>query len=566
MQRMGEPRGQASQRRTRQQHDPAPSDHGVILVVEDDSSLRAMLAMVLTGMGAAVLEAASGDEALRLAVEHDMALVVLDDQLPDRSGLEVLAALRARPATSRVPVIYLTDASDVSEGVRALDAGAHDYLVKPVDLDELRSRVRSHLVRHQDRVGEEHRLHRLTSAVSTLCKARVGGSVQLIAAAACQEMGQLHDRVDVTLHAFMGEGVTECLAEHRGDSATTPGGRPLDTETARRAYHRAGGGPWMETTDADRVHIRGATLALPGPRTAGWVPLAALNQVLGVIVISSPRSLVDDPMARVAEAMATAIELAPTITSLLEPGLGRITATGDRRARLHGVMTGMFFPVFQPIMGLRGGRIEGYEALARFEDGARPELRLAEAASLGGLIALEAALCRAALEAVPRLPPADWISVNVSPSLLLDTPTLRDVIANHTGPPLVLEITERDRIQDYKAVRRAAGELGVDIRLAVDDVGEGWSCLRHILDLEPAFIKLDTSWVRGIERDPTRQALVHGLSQFSKRTGSELIAEGVETESQLGKLVELDVTLGQGFHLGRPARVDASATTLASQG
>ena len=69
----------------------------------------------------------------------------------------------------------------------------------------------------------------------------------------------------------------------------------------------------------------------------------------------------------------------------------------------------------------------------------------------------------------------------------------------------------------------------------------------------PSFIKLDTSWVRGIERDPTRQALVRGLSQFSKRTGAELIAEGIETESQLAKLIELDVRLGQGFHIGRPS-------------
>jgi EAL domain-containing protein (putative c-di-GMP-specific phosphodiesterase class I)/CheY-like chemotaxis protein len=566
MQRMREPRGQALHNGTGHRHGPASTrDDAVILVVDRDSSLRATFAMVLTGMGPRVLEASSGGEALRLATEHDVALVVLDNAMADESGLEILAELRARPATARVPVIFVAGVSDVSERVRALEAGVHDYLVKPIDMDELRARVRSHLVRDQDRIEEENRFRRLTSAVTTLCKASVGDSVEVIAAAACSELGQLHDGVDLTLHAFMGDGMTECLAGHRS-GVTTPGGRPLDAEAARRAYQRAAGGPWLETTHADPVHNRSIAPVLPGPRTVGWVPLSVPNQVLGVVMISGPGFVVDDLTTRVTEAMATAVELAPTITMLLESSLGRLTDFEDRRTRLHHVMDGAFFPVFQPIMGLSDRKIEGYEAFARFEDGTRPELGLAEAASLGGLVALEAALCRAALEAVPSLPPAEWVSVNVSPSLLMDTSTLRDAIGDHTDPPLVLEITERDRIDDYEVVRRAVDDLGIEIRLAVDDVGKGWSCLHHILDLEPSFIKLDTSWVRGIERDPTRQALVRGLSQFSKRTGAELIAEGIETERQLAKLIELDVRLGQGFHLGRPARMDGSGPSPASRG
>lgn len=566
MQRMSEPRGQVSHGETWHSHGPADAeDDPLILVVDHDSSLRATFAMVLTGMGSPVLEASSGEEALRLAADHDVALVVLDNGVPDGSGLEILAEFRARPATARVPVIFVAGVSDVSERVRALEAGAHDYLVKPVDMDELRARVRSHLVRHQDHLEEENRFRRLTSAVTTLCKARVGDSVELIAAAACSELGQLHDRVDLTLHVFTGEGTTECLAGHR-NGVTTPGGRPLDAETARRIYQRAAGGPWVETTHAEPVHVRSMAPVLPGPRIAGWVPLSVPHQVLGVVMISGPGFVVDNLTRRVTEAMKTTTELAPTITTLLESGLGRLTASEDRRTRLHRVMDGAFFPVFQPIMGLRDRKIEGYEAFARFEDGTRPELGLAEAASLGGLVALEAALCRAALEAVPNLPPAEWVSVNVSPTLLMDTATLRDAIGDHTDPPLVLEITERDRITDYEAVRRAVDDLGIEIRLAVDDVGKGWSCLHHILDLEPSFIKLDTSWVRGIERDPTRQALVRGLSNFSKRTGAELIAEGIETESQLTKLIELDVSMGQGFHLGRPARMDGSGRSPASQG
>ena len=541
-----------------------PGDDGVILVVDDDASVRALFSVVLRGLGPTVIEASGGEEALRLADEHALAAVVLDSNMPDKCGFDVLCALRAQPATARVPVIFVTGVSDVPERVRALNAGAHDYLVKPVDLDELRARVGSQLLRHRDQEGEENRLRGLASAVTTLSQARVDGSVELIAAAACREMGHLHDSVDLSVHAFLGDGRTECLAEHRRDGDTTPGGRPLDAEQGRRAYQRAAGGPWVETTHAGIVHVRGDAPVLAGPRTAAWVPLSTPDHVLGVMMIRADGFVVDDLINRVTEAMLTATEFAPTITALLSPGLEQRNATHERRARLQHVMDGAFHPVFQPIVDLSDRTVQGYEALTRFADGTRPELRLAEAASLGGLVALEAALFRAALGAVPALPRAGWVSVNVSPSMLLDTATLRDVLSDHDHPPLVLEITEHDRIDDYEAIQKAVDELGIETRLSVDDIGNGYSCLRHILDLRPAFIKLDTSWVRGIERDPARQALVAGLTHFSKQTGCELIAEGIETESQLQTLLELGVCLGQGFHLGRPSPVESVAGLVPS--
>ncbi|HSH62185.1 MAG TPA: hypothetical protein VK988_21555, partial [Acidimicrobiales bacterium] len=221
---------------------------------------------------------------------------------------------------------------------------------------------------------------RVATLAEALHRAQLDGSVELAAAAACNELGRLHDSVDFTLHAFVGEGVTECLAEHRHGGDTTPGGRSLSREAAHRAYQCAAGGPWTETTQPSMVHHRGNATVLPGPRTAAWVPLSAPGQVLGVIMISVEGVAGEDPLRRVSEAMATAAELAPTITSLLGPGLATFITSEERRARLQRVM-GAFFPVFQPIVELGNRRVEGYEALTRFEDGTRPDLRLAEAAS-----------------------------------------------------------------------------------------------------------------------------------------------------------------------------------------
>jgi EAL domain-containing protein (putative c-di-GMP-specific phosphodiesterase class I) len=70
-------------------------------------------------------------------------------------------------------------------------------------------------------------------------------------------------------------------------------------------------------------------------------------------------------------------------------------------------------------------------------------------------------------------------------------------------------------------------------------------------------VKLDIEWVRGIDRDPVRRSLVSGLAYFAQATGSELIAEGIESEEERVALMELGVTLGQGFLLGRPAATGA---------
>ena len=90
------------------------------------------------------------------------------------------------------------------------------------------------------------------------------------------------------------------------------------------------------------------------------------------------------------------------------------------------------------------------------------------------------------------------------------------------------------------------------MQLAVDDAGSGYASLRHILSLQPAYVKLDMEWVHGIAGDPIRRSLVSGLAYFAAETGCELIAEGIETQDERDALIELNVHLGQGFLLGRP--------------
>jgi EAL domain-containing protein (putative c-di-GMP-specific phosphodiesterase class I) len=90
------------------------------------------------------------------------------------------------------------------------------------------------------------------------------------------------------------------------------------------------------------------------------------------------------------------------------------------------------------------------------------------------------------------------------------------------------------------------------VRLSVDDAGAGFASLRHVVDLHPHFLKLDRSWVAGIDHDHARQALVAGLVGFAAQTGTEMIAEGIETFEEKHILERIGVRYGQGYLLGRP--------------
>src|SRR5213082_987569 len=120
--------------------EPSPT----ILLVDDEDSVRKLLAFPLERDGYSVVQAADGEEALARFEEQPVDLVVLDIMLPRLDGLEVCKRLRA---TSTVPIIMLTARDDELDKVLGLELGADDYITKPFSIREFRSRVRALLRR-----------------------------------------------------------------------------------------------------------------------------------------------------------------------------------------------------------------------------------------------------------------------------------------------------------------------------------------------------------------------------------------------------------------------------------
>ena len=117
-----------------------------VLLIEDDPTLGRALQEFLTGQGYAVDWLAEGQRALLAIKNYTYDLVVLDLNLPDMDGLEVLRTFRQQG--SQIPVLVLTARDALADRVAGLDAGADDYLSKPFELDELAARVRAFARRH----------------------------------------------------------------------------------------------------------------------------------------------------------------------------------------------------------------------------------------------------------------------------------------------------------------------------------------------------------------------------------------------------------------------------------
>ena len=123
-----------------------------LLLVEDDAAIRGALIRALTDRGHAVASTASAMEALQHVVDSPPDLVILDLGLPGLDGYEALRMLRA---ISKIPVVVATARDDEADIVRALDAGADDYLVKPFGTGQIEARIRAVLRRAAD--GDDRR-------------------------------------------------------------------------------------------------------------------------------------------------------------------------------------------------------------------------------------------------------------------------------------------------------------------------------------------------------------------------------------------------------------------------
>jgi diguanylate cyclase (GGDEF)-like protein len=327
--------------------------------------------------------------------------------------------------------------------------------------------------------------------------------------------------------------------------------------------------------------------------------LAALNRPISEhrllvqasigIAAAVPGATVDSVLRDADVAMRTAKQRGKAsfvryVDGMGEPVLAHMQLGGELRRALD---NDEFRVVYQPILRLDDHQVIGVEALVRWHHPTRGVVCPAEfipAAERTGLIV---PLGRFVLRETCRQT-ARWLSEfgpdalreagpNVSARQLHDPDFVSDVTAAlaESGLPcerLVLEVTESAVLRGQQITRTLFELDRMGIRLALDDFGTGESSLSLLRAFPAAIVKLDKSFVDGIEIDDgqpaaanARQAVARAVIQLAHALGLDTIAEGVESAEQATVLRELGYSLGQGYHLAHPMTAEGVSRLLARQ-
>jgi diguanylate cyclase (GGDEF)-like protein len=555
-------------------------------VVEDDSVARRVVQALLRDLGHDVEACADGETAWEQAQAREFDLAVLDMNLPGIDGAELCRRLRKLPNGEDMVIVFLTGSEDPTNLRSALDAGADDYILKPVT--DPRTHVRLgmaertvYLRREQRRTEEALRENALRDTVTdlgnrTLFMERLHQTARRASrenVKGTRQSTYLYAVLYLNLDAFA--GVNTDIGFEGGNLALREVGRRLE-ECVRGVdtVARFQGDEFLillddmnDVSDPTRVAQRiEQALARPVEVDGQEVRMsAAIGIALNVGGPDDPAKMVEDAQ----RALSRAKIVGPGSYEIFDAVVhARAAARLSMESQLRdAVRQGHMSLFYQPIVEMDSGQTVGFEALSRWIDPQRGIIMPAEfmdVAEVSGVIdemgkwAIDEALRQLGLWQSELSRPDLFVSVNLSARQFnLPSSVDRIVMAlEESGLPqgsLHIEITETALMRDLDGTARALQILrDASIKLHADDFGTGYSSLGYLARLPLDSLKIDRSFVSALTHSPENLEVVRTISRLAQNLGLSVIAEGIETERQLEELRKLECQYGQGFLFGRP--------------
>jgi predicted signal transduction protein with EAL and GGDEF domain len=245
------------------------------------------------------------------------------------------------------------------------------------------------------------------------------------------------------------------------------------------------------------------------------------------------------------------------------------------QALRHADMDSEFSLAFQPLVDVGAGRTAGFEALARWTSpslGAVSPGDFVPVAERSGLIArMSPVLLKWALVEAARWPDDLRLSFNLSVRDIAAPEQIERImqIIRESGVDperLDLEVTETAVMRDFEQAERALIALkSLGVRIALDDFGAGYSSLSYVHRLPIDKLKIDASFVRGLEEGGKRPAIVKTILDLCRNLRLDCVVEGVETAEQMLLLRSLGCRVAQGYLFARPMAAHAVAGYLAAE-
>ena len=548
----------------------------VVLILDDDESVGIFVRAALSETTYRTLWRANVADAIAAAEEDPPDLALVDIDLGgDEHGWELVRALRANPATQSIPVVMLTGSADTMNRERSLRVGADRYLIKPVSPQTLR-RVTDEMLSVRDdlwwtmtlRTDQATRLRELffdpTTEVPTLAvviddlRRLVEGGETLVVF--CIEIEPLFR---------MGErNLWEAFDDLRREFV-----RGLRVMVA----------PLLGNDVVIGISHSGANDFYCFSKEHSSTPIAQIARDLERVARASLKSLpVDAGLKDEVVVFSGGASTQPQSQPLFAP---RILYNAVREAKdsaerretryyhsmrerlLRTIHDKLISTVFQPVVNLETRRVVGYEALSRGPAGTElenPEVLFELARDFDLVWDLEVLCIQNVMPWLDDVCARGFLFFNLESHFIQQL--------QHRGTDVfepffscnrqvVIEVTERSAIRDYRTFRRTLHDLKkMGFKIAIDDCGSGYATLEAVAELQPDYLKVGHSLFHGVESDPIRRRLVELVARCAETIGATTIAEAIETQEQLTVCRDLGITEGQGYLLARPAPWESFVT------
>ena len=554
----------------------APLPAAPIAIIADDEDLgRLLLAETAEASGLRALSFDDGAAALNAALSHEVAIVLLDVDMPGMDGYAVCRRLRAEARFASVPIVMVTGHEDAAAITRAFEAGATDFISKPVNWALLPRRL-AYILRNAAAAERIERLAYFDTLTGLPNRQRCLETAQRLFADAGRSQEQVavlymdlnsFKRVNDTFGHSVGDAVLQNVAGKLSHIVSR-----FQAEDAHVSVSRFGGDEFVvlvrhHAARSLAADIAGACQAtLKDPIAYDGLEFYSAPSI-GIAVYPDDGADVTTVLKHADTAMYQAKTGANGSTAMYTAAMSsRLRNWLDLEGRLRrAVQEDLLHLHYQPKFRLSDNRLVGVEALLRWcdtEHGEIPPTRFIEIAEDSGLIIdlgswVVRAACRQLREWQNRglaLP----VAINVSGKELLhgDPARVVEEEAAAAGIPVSLievEITESLLVKDSAKVRGALERLRrLGCRIALDDFGTGYSSLAYITRFPPDRIKIDKAFVDNLDRSASDAAIANAILSLGESLNVTITAEGIERRGQLEWLRRRGCHEVQGFLLSMP--------------
>ncbi len=537
----------------------------VVILADDDPSIRLMVRHVLESEDFDIVEASDGLEAIKAVEKHNPALILLDAVMPGIDGFTTCQQIKDG-GHADIPVMMITGLDDDASVERAYDVGAIDFITKPIKWAVLKHRVKSvvakvvaerkvKLLAYRDTLTNlPNRLlfaDRLEQSVIRAERSRTSMALMLV------------DIDDFKL-------VNDSFGHDAGDKLIKAVGQ-LISRSLRRAdtIARLGGDEFaviIEDIESPQDTISIAdnltTILEHNVRLDGQETYTSAS--IGIAVYPDDGKDARTLLKNADTAMYRAKENGRHCFQFYKP---EMSVSAMERLDLENSLKAAFendeFLIhYQPIIDINKNEIAGVEALLRWQHPDKgiiqPEDFIPAVEDSGLIIALGEWLIFSVCKQISVWQDAGLKDQNISINLSARQFNEQDLVAlftqaiaenNIEGSSLSVEVTEHTLIENVGEVESTLKKLrDMGLKVMLDDFGTGYASLAYLKDFPVDVVKIDQKFVGGIPDNPDDTAVVDAIAGLTRGLKLELLAEGVETAGQLNRLKSIGCHYGQGFY------------------